>query len=109
MTNQQDDEECDDGEPTLEELALVKLATQEDAETVDALILGRCTEQWRKVAMVVGSSLDEYDMKFPNLPYVYMQLRILELVSHGALESQGDVMAMRFSEVRRPKGAQSDA
>ncbi len=50
--------------------------------------------------MVVGASLDEYDRLFPELPYVCMQFRLLSLVERGVLEAQGDIMAMRHSEVR---------
>lgn len=94
-----DDEENDD-EPTPEELAQMRQVTAADAAAVDALILQSCTERWRKVAMVVGTSLKEFDAKFPHLPYVYMPVRIIELEQSGALEVQGDPMAMRFSEVR---------
>ncbi len=94
-----DDEENDD-EPTPEELAQMRQATAADAAAVDALILQSCTERWRKVVMVVGTSLKEFDAKFPHLPYVYMPVRIIELEQSGELEVQGDPMAMRFSEVR---------
>ena len=75
-------------------------ATPADAAAVDALIMSHCTNRWGKVAMVVGASLDEYDAKFPHLPYIYMQVRMLELIDSGTLEAQGDVMSMRTSEVR---------
>lgn len=94
-----DDEENDD-DPTPDELAQMRRATPADAAAVDALILKSCTDRWRKVAMVVGSSLREFDTKFPYLPYVYLPVRIIEMEQSGALEVQGDPMAMRFSEVR---------
>jgi hypothetical protein len=97
-----DDDDYDENEPTPEEIAQMRLATPLEAAKVDALILGKCTAQWRKVAMVVGSSLDEFDAQFPSLPYIYMQIRILELVELGSLEAEGDVMSMRTSEVRLP-------
>ena len=50
--------------------------------------------------MVVGTSLKEFDEKFPHLPYVYMPVRIIAMEQSGVLEVQGDAMAMRFSEVR---------
>jgi len=94
-----DDEENDD-DPTLEELAQMRRATLADAAAVDALILRNCTDHWRKVAMLVGTSLQEFDTKFPHLPYVYMPVRIAALKDDGVLEVDGDPMAMRFSEVR---------
>lgn len=96
------DDEENDGDPTPEELAQMRRATAADADAaaVDALILQSCTDRWRKVAMVVGTSLKEFDAKFPHLPYVYMPVRIIAMEASGALEVQGDPMAMRFSEVR---------
>jgi len=108
MTSDTTDDDYDDEEPTPEELERIRSATPSDAAAVDALILGKCGSRWQKVAMVVGASLDEYDAKFPHLPYVYMQVRMLELVESGALEAQGDVMSMRISEVRLP-GSQNVA
>ena len=94
------DDDTDSNEPTEEEIVQMRNATVADAQAVDALILGKCSAIWRKVAMVVGSSLDEYDERFPNLPYVFMPVRMLELEKEGKLEVQGDVFAMRASEIR---------
>lgn len=96
------DSEYEDEGPTPDELAQIRNATPQEAAAVDELVLGKCIECWRKVAMVIGSSLAEFDAKFSNLPYIYMQLRMVELVKQGRLEAQGDVMAMRHSEVRVP-------
>ncbi len=98
-----DGEENDD-DPTPEESAQMRRATAADAAAVDALILQSCTDRWRKVAMVVGNSLEEFDAKFPHLPYVYMPVRIIAMEQSGALDVQGDAMAMRFSEVRLAEG-----
>lgn len=100
-----DDVDYEDEGPTAEEMALIRSATPDQAGAVDHLLLTACTERWRKVAMVVGASLDEYDRQFPDIPYVYMQFRLLSLVERGVLEAQGDVMAMRHSEVRLAKAA----
>lgn len=97
-----EDDDYDDDEPSAEELSRIRLATSADADAVDALILSHCSNDWSKVATVVGLSLDDFEARFPHLPYVYMQLRLAELVHQGRLEAQGDVMAMRRSEVRRP-------
>jgi hypothetical protein len=94
-----DDDESDD-DPTPEELAQMRRATPADAAAVDTLILQNCTDQWCKVAMIVGTALTEFDARFPHLPYVYMPVRIAALTASGVLEVDGDPMAMRFSEVR---------
>jgi hypothetical protein len=100
MSEQNDESES--SQPTPEEINEMRKATSADAQAVDALILSKCTSHWRKVAMVVGSSLNEYDEKFPNMPYVYMPVRMLELKRAGKLEIQGDVFSMRASEIRLP-------
>jgi Protein of unknown function len=94
--------------PTAEEVAQMQGASANEAKAVDALVIGVCTTQWRKVAMVVGTLMDAYDAQFPHLPFAYMQVRILELVERGVLESQGNVMRIRHSEVRL-LGGESDA
>jgi Protein of unknown function len=86
--------------PTAEEMAQMQGASASEAAAVDALILGVCSLHWRKVAMVVGTLMKTYDAQFPHLPFAYMQIRILDLVKRGVLESQGNVMWMRHSEIR---------
>lgn len=98
MSTQESDEDGD--EPTQEEIAEMRLASASDAQAVDELILSKCTSSWRKVAMIVGSSLNEFDEKFGHLPYVYMPTRMLELERAGKIKVQGNVFAMRASEVR---------
>lgn len=95
-----DADEDNDDEPTPEELAQIRRATAADAAAVDALVLQSCADRWRKVAMVVGTSLKEFDEKFPYLPYVFMPIRIIAMEQSGVLEVQGDPMAMRLAEVR---------
>ncbi len=87
-------------EPTSEEIEQMRQATLDEAAAVDALILRYCTQQWHKVAMVVGQSLNEFEAKFRHLPFIYMQVRMLELQDSGRIEIRGDVMSMRTSEVR---------
>lgn len=95
-----DDDDAYEEAPSAEELALIQKVTAEEAKTVDALIVGKCGTQWQKVAMIVGSSLHEFSSAFPDLPFIYMQLRIGALVGDGILEAQGNLMAMRHSEIR---------
>lgn len=79
-------------------------ATEAQKLSVDTLLLASCSAEWRKVATVVGRCLTKFEAACPELPYVYMQVRLLELVEAGALEARGDVMQVRFSEIRlRPR------
>ena len=100
--NAANDDDIDEEGPTPEELVQIRKATETDEAAVDALIVGKCVDRWQKVAMIIGNSLDEYESKFPHLPYVYMQIRMLALEQAGAIELQGNVMSMRTSEVRLP-------
>jgi hypothetical protein len=93
-----DEHECD--EPTEEELVQMRAATAAEAAAVDAMVLAACARRWRKVAMVVGTTMNEFESKFPHLPFIYVQVRMQELEDLGAIEVQGDVMAMRHSEIR---------
>lgn len=95
-----DDDDSQDDEPTKEELDQIRRATSADAAAVDALILGKCSSRWSKVAMIVGSLLDEFGENFTHLPYIYMPIRMLELEERGLIEIQGDVLAIRSAEVR---------
>ena len=95
-----DNDDPQDDEPTKEELDQIRRATSADATAVDALILGNCSSQWSKVAMIIGSLLDAFEEKFPHLPYVYMPIRMLELEERGLIEIHGDVLAIRSAEVR---------
>lgn len=52
--------------------------------------------------MIIGALLDEFDAKYPNLPYVYMQIRMLELEHRLQIQVSGDVMQARASEIRLP-------
>jgi hypothetical protein len=95
-----DDDSQGDDEPTKEELDQIRRATSADAAAVDALILGKCSSQWSKVATIVGSLLDEFEERFPYLPYVYMPIRMLELEARGLIAIHGDALAIRSAEVR---------
>lgn len=90
----------DPQEPTDKELEQMRAATPVEAAAVDKLVLSKCTPQWRKVAMIVAKCMNEFDEQFPHLPYIYMQLRVLEMEERGVLETAGDVMSMRTSEIR---------
>jgi hypothetical protein len=94
------EEPFDSYEPSAEEIAQMRSATPKEASAVDAMILSKCSPRWRKVAMVIGELLDEFDASFAHLPLAYVQARMQELEDSRQLEIAGDVWAMRHSEVR---------
>jgi hypothetical protein len=85
---------------TLHEQALVDALTDADVASIDAALLENVGSQWRKVAMVVGTTMMSIERRIRGLPDVYYAQRVAMLVNRGYLESQGDVSRMRFSEVR---------
>ena len=86
--------------PSFEDLAEIQRATASEVAAIDTLIFRACSPQWRKVAMVAGTLLNEFDSKFAHLPFVFIQVRISELARAGQLEVRGNVMKLRASEVR---------
>jgi pimeloyl-[acyl-carrier protein] methyl ester esterase len=80
----------------------VSRLTQEDLWEMDRVLLSQSSQDWRKVARIVGMSIGELSDRFPNVPDVYYAQRVRHLVETGKLESQGNLAYMRFSEVRRP-------
>ena len=88
---------------TPEEEALVQTLTEGEVQEIDTALLSNACEKWRKVARVVGSTMSDLPNRVKGVPDVYYSLRIQELVRKGALESQGNLAHMRYSEVRLAK------
>ena len=95
-----DDESSEAYEPSEEEIALMRAATTEEGQAVDAMILGECSRHWQKVAKIVGNLLDVFDTTYGHLPFAYLQARMQKLEDLGRVEIAGGVWAMRFSEIR---------
>jgi len=75
---------------------------QEDLWEIDRVLLAQSAHSWRKVARIVGMTIEELSERFPNIPDVYYAMRVRHLVETGKLDSQGNLAYMRFSEVRLP-------
>jgi hypothetical protein len=86
---------------TEEQLAVTKLTT-EDLQAIDSIILANCAENWFKVARVVIHTERALKKRYPDISYVFYAQRLCQLVEEGRLDSQGNVLWMRFSEVRLP-------
>ena len=99
----------DDPELTPEQQQMVDAFTSEDVEAIDVALLAASSQQWRKVAFVVVNALRSLDSRFPDLPDVYLSQRVRVLVRTGMLSSQGNMLSMRFSEVRLPASARNEA
>jgi Protein of unknown function len=86
---------------TTAELTAVAALTPAQLSKLDETLLANTNDRWRKVAMVIAKSFDFADL-WPGVPDSFYAERIRALVAQGLLESQGNLMYMRFSEVRRP-------
>ena len=89
-------------DPTLtaQQQATVDQLTESELKAIDKALLSNATDRWRKVAMVIGSTMMHLPDRVPGIPDVFYAERVRKLVEHGLLESQGNLTYMRFSEVR---------
>lgn len=90
-----------DPELTPEQLKLVAELTDAEVEAIDNALLANASGMWRKVARIVGTTMTELPCRVEGIPDVFYSQRIKRLVEAGALESQGNLSHMRYSEVRR--------
>jgi hypothetical protein len=88
---------------TAEELALIASLSTAEVDAIDRALLANTHRHWRKVAMVVGKTMGELTNRRHGIPDTYYAQRVRKLVEDRALESQGNLAFMRFSEVRLPQ------
>jgi hypothetical protein len=98
----------DDPELTSEQQRSVENLSAADVEEIDMALLAASSQNWRKVAFVVGTALLALANRFTGVPDVYFSQRIQSLVRLGKLNSQGNLLSMRFSEVRLPTDSSGD-
>lgn len=67
---------------------------------IDSALLAKCRNYFRKVAMVVGSTMMSPSFRERDPSDTCYAMRVKELVSQGQLESDGNLNYMRYSEVR---------
>lgn len=72
-----------------------------DDEEIDAALLANITNQWRKVAFVVGMTMMKIDDKQrAGRDDLYFAKRVATLVQKGLVEHNGDLNQMRRCEIR---------
>ena len=69
-------------------------------EVIDNTLYSHTHGSWRKIALVIGQSLKLRE-QFPELDEAKLLLRVHHLIDDQKLVSQGNIKAMRFSEVKR--------
>ena len=82
--------------------AKVAQLTDDEIQAIDDALLSYARPQWQKFAMVVARAMDDLNDQIPGIPDLFYAHRIRKLVKDGHLESQGNLLYMRFSEVRLP-------
>ena len=95
-------EDFDDPPLTAEQQALVAKLTETELKAIDLALLANAHTQWRKVARIVGTTMSALAQRPKDVLDVFYAQRIQRLVAAGALEAQGNLKRMRFSEVRIP-------
>ncbi len=85
---------------TPEQKELVATLSAGDLEAIDAALLKNITEQWRKMARVIGATMIDLEGKYYGLPDLFYGERVRALKEKNLFESQGDLRKMRYSEVR---------
>lgn len=92
--------EKDDPPLTPDQEELVSKLTDSDLEKIDNALLGYASKYWRKVASVVGATMNNLENRVSGIPDVFYAQRIILLKENGKLESQGNLKRMRFSEIK---------
>jgi uncharacterized protein DUF3658 len=99
------EEHGSDPAPNADALKLIAALRPEQIQAIDAAVMRVADRNWRKVALVVGTVMGTFPGRVPGIPDVFYAQRVAALVSHGRLESQGNLSRMRYSEVRIPRQA----
>jgi hypothetical protein len=74
-----------------------------DLERIDTCLMSFMSEQFKKVAFVIGQAMLELDREYPALPDMFYASRIKHLAATGIIEAAGNLDRIRFSEVRLPE------
>jgi len=96
----------DEGElpssPGEKEQALGSKLGVEGLNKIDEAIIRSAKGNWLKVARVIADAIKAGGFDYSDAAVNLHNRRVMELVASGALESQGNLMRPRFSEVRIP-------
>lgn len=87
-------------EPSTTEGTQVPLLTAADLQRIDECLLSHTSQEWQKVARIIGSTMAVLGRQFPDVPDVFYAQRIKHLAESGAIEAVGDLNRMRYREVR---------
>jgi hypothetical protein len=80
-----------------EQALRVSKLKQEDLWEMDRVLIAQAAPSWRKVARIVAGAIGQLSVRIPNVPDNYYAQRVRHLVEVGKLESQGNLLHMRYS------------
>lgn len=89
---------------TPEQRGRIAQLSEAQRQAIDVALLSNVTTHWRKVARVVGTTMEHLEDRVIDIPDIYYAERVANLAERGLIEMLGDPMFMRYSEVRLPIG-----
>lgn len=78
----------------------MRALTPGEVSQVDALLLSASSTRWQKVALVIARVMNDFEQRFPDLPFEFLSYRMQELGALGTLKIAGDPFRSRYSEIR---------
>ena len=91
----------DDRPLTEEQQKFVDKLSDTDLDVIDRALLENTDRlYYRKVARIVGTTMNGFESRFMGVPDVFFAERIRVLVKIGLLNSEGNLNRMRYSEVK---------
>ena len=100
-----EDEFEPDGPMSPEQAAVAASLSPEMVAKIDTALMSHARSRERKVAMIVGLTMMQPEVRVPGLPDLYYAERVKHLVKAGKLIAEGNLDYMRYSEVRLPEGS----
>ena len=95
-----DDDISEDSPLTPEQRILVDNLSESDLKVIDEAILENINSRWKKVALVIGTTMTNLENRISGIPDVFYAQRIRYLKSKNLFESQGNLKKMQYSEIR---------
>ena len=91
---------CLDPPLTAEQRARVSQLNEAEVVAIDQALVANLSKRWQKVAMVVGTTMQNQPDRVSGIPDLFYAERVWKLVGAGSLEYSGELNSMRNCEVR---------
>ena len=104
-----DEEVIDDPPLSTDQQDRVNQLNAKELQKIDETLIGNTGSSWRKVALVIGTTIIDLEATFRGIPDVFYAQRIKTLVERGTIQSQGNLDRMRYSEIRKIENHHTNA